>query len=471
MQDMIKNEYDVVIIGSGLGGLICGCYLSKHGLKVLIIEKNKEIGGYCRSFDDRGYRFNTCIRGLVGGRPGGLLDQILTDLNLKNKITILRPEVYDEIQFLGNSIFLYNNPNKTINGIIKKFPKEAIAIRNFFSLITKEKISTEFFRYRNCNFQQLINRNFKDNRLKLLLSILRIDSGMMSSQTSAVADLMLIRGNVFDGGYFPKGGMQSLTDCFSDYFKNSGGFILTESLATKIKMNRYKATGVFLEKDIFIKAKIVISNSDATFTYSKLLKDAKIEKILLKKIKTMLPSASTFVVYLALKSNLRRYLKHTCCAIWNIQKKISDGLVCVPSSVVDSTLAPKDCTGVTLYYGAPFEDDKFWKCNKEKYTDVFLKRFFKIFPEMKNHIAFYSVATPVDFQRETFNRDGASRGWAPTIQQIAENFPSSDTPIKNVFLAGHWVSSPYGNGGIAFVGQTGRKVALSVINKWEYLKD
>ena len=49
----ISSKYDAIVIGAGLGGLVCGSYLAKKGLKTLIIEKNDKVGGYCSSFCKR----------------------------------------------------------------------------------------------------------------------------------------------------------------------------------------------------------------------------------------------------------------------------------------------------------------------------------------------------------------------------------------------------------------------------------
>ena len=98
---MNQTKYDVIIIGAGIGGLVCGCYLSRKGAKVLVIEKNSEVGGYCRSFTKNGFTFNSYIRGFVGAKKGGIFNRILVDLGLENKLKLLRPEVYDEIQFAG----------------------------------------------------------------------------------------------------------------------------------------------------------------------------------------------------------------------------------------------------------------------------------------------------------------------------------------------------------------------------------
>ena len=46
----LNNKYDIVIIGAGVGGLACGCYLAKSGFKVLILEQLNKPGGYCSSF-------------------------------------------------------------------------------------------------------------------------------------------------------------------------------------------------------------------------------------------------------------------------------------------------------------------------------------------------------------------------------------------------------------------------------------
>ena len=59
---MSKSEkYDVVIIGSGLGGLVCGAILTKEGQRVCIIEKNEQIGGNLQTFRRDGVTFDTGV--------------------------------------------------------------------------------------------------------------------------------------------------------------------------------------------------------------------------------------------------------------------------------------------------------------------------------------------------------------------------------------------------------------------------
>jgi len=48
-----EDEYDVIVVGSGIGGLTCGALLSKRGYKVLVLEQHYQVGGYCSSFKNK----------------------------------------------------------------------------------------------------------------------------------------------------------------------------------------------------------------------------------------------------------------------------------------------------------------------------------------------------------------------------------------------------------------------------------
>ncbi|MHC1624266.1 MAG: NAD(P)-binding protein [Candidatus Methanospirareceae archaeon] len=53
-----EDEYDVIIVGSGIGGLTCGALLLKRGYKVLVLEQHYKVGGYCSSFKRGDFVFN-----------------------------------------------------------------------------------------------------------------------------------------------------------------------------------------------------------------------------------------------------------------------------------------------------------------------------------------------------------------------------------------------------------------------------
>src|SRR3974390_2873079 len=42
---IMATAYDVIVIGSGHNGLVCGAYLAKSGLRTLVLERRNIVGG------------------------------------------------------------------------------------------------------------------------------------------------------------------------------------------------------------------------------------------------------------------------------------------------------------------------------------------------------------------------------------------------------------------------------------------
>src|SRR5437899_11776308 len=58
LKDQPRDSYDAIVIGAGIGGLICANLLTRAGLKVLLIEQHYMVGGYCSTFRRAGYTFD-----------------------------------------------------------------------------------------------------------------------------------------------------------------------------------------------------------------------------------------------------------------------------------------------------------------------------------------------------------------------------------------------------------------------------
>src|SRR3989338_261244 len=185
----ISDKYDVVIVGAGIGGLVCGCYLVKNGLKVLIVEKNRNPGGYCASFKRGKYVFDAGIRGFVGGRDEGHLGKVLNELNVKEKLKIVRSPIFDIIHLPDYRIALRNDPLETKNELQSFFPSEAKSIDSFFSLLSDPNFLNLYAKTISRTFKQLLDEYFKDYKLKTFWNILRAETGLLPSDTAALAGL------------------------------------------------------------------------------------------------------------------------------------------------------------------------------------------------------------------------------------------------------------------------------------------
>ena len=70
----------VIIIGSGIAGLACGCYLQMNGIPTEILEASLLPGGLCTAWHRGPYVFDGCLRWLIGAQPPSAFHQIWTEL-------------------------------------------------------------------------------------------------------------------------------------------------------------------------------------------------------------------------------------------------------------------------------------------------------------------------------------------------------------------------------------------------------
>ena len=99
---MNNRTYDVVILGSGLGGLLCGAMLSKFNQKVCVLEKHHQVGGNLQTFVRKGIKFNSAMHYVGSLDEGQILHQVFTFLGIIEKIGLerLNSDCYEKI-FIG----------------------------------------------------------------------------------------------------------------------------------------------------------------------------------------------------------------------------------------------------------------------------------------------------------------------------------------------------------------------------------
>lgn len=472
----MNDSYDVVIVGSGIGGLICGCYLAKSGLKVLIVEQHYKAGGYCTSFDRNGYRFDVGVHYLGSLRDGGALNRIFNELSLFDKITIIRSDVCDRIVVPDMTVLIRNNSGKTKEELISNFPKEKNNINSFFQFLYKNDFLDIVSKTKNITFKELIDNFFSDYKLKAILSIPLGNLGLSPSIASALASVVLYKEYIFDPGYFPKGGVQILPDILVSRFKQYGGDILFSTRVQKIITKNKKLIGVQLHNQEVINTRNVVSNVDATSTFNELLDCKTKEASTIKKLK---PSPSAFVMYLGINTKLGRLLpKHYAtwffstydiekCYDYQISSNVKniDYLLCAFSSLVDQGLAPKGKSTLKLFVGIKNYMIDRKVIFEEKLQQLMLRKLNDFLPNILDLIEIKEIATPFTFYKFTSNHNGSLFGWASTKDQIDRKIFSHNTSIEGLYLAGHWAISGVGQGGITQVSISGRHTAKAILNK------
>lgn len=476
---MKKIKYDVVIIGAGIGGLVCGCYLAKAGKKVLIVEKNDKPGGYCNSFDKQGFSFDTCVHSLGSCGNNRILSTILEELNVLNKIEIIKYDPSDTILSPDYKINIKQDLNETIYEFETNFPRQALGIKSFFDYISRSDVNSLLIEIRKKTFKDILDEYFDDYKLKALLSILLLGNvGLPPSLVSAVTAVMIYREFIFDGGYYPRGGIKIIPEVLTQQFLNFGGEVLFSNLVTEIKVNNCKIEGIVVSNNCFIPSKYVISNCDMYFTFMRLIKQNKDFEFLVKRLKEMTPSISALSIYLGASVNLNKMFG-SGANLWilpsydieNMYEMIKKGQVdnkkvyslCFFPSVHDRNLSLYGKESLCLFVNAPFKSRKFWNVNRGKKVSRILKRN-KMYIPYLDKFCIKAISDPVTLYDYTLNYNGAAYGWAAVSSQILSLcFVNSNNIVAGLFFVGHWTTQGHG---VPTVAYQGKKVASLILKKY-----
>jgi phytoene dehydrogenase-like protein len=294
--------YDVIIIGAGMSGLICACYLARAGMKVIVVEQHNKPGGYCTSFKRQGFTFDAAAHSL-GGFTYGNLGNIFRDIGLLKKVKFNKFDPSNTIITPDHKISFWNSMDKTISDCQEAFPSEKKSIHNFFNSVVNQD-SKALLGMKKASFKDLLESCFKDNKLISMLSFpLFGNSGLPPSRLSAFIGVKIFREFLLDGGYYAEDCIQKVPDALSEIIREYGGDLYFSSRVKKIQIRDNRVTGVVLAQGDFLPSKYVISNCDARQTFLELLAEAAIDKDFLEDIEKMEQSLSVFSVYLGIDNN------------------------------------------------------------------------------------------------------------------------------------------------------------------------
>jgi len=460
------NSYDVSIIGAGISGLVCGCYLAKAGVKTIIVEQNAMPGGYCVSFKRKDFNFDACAHSLGGLRNGGPLKKIFDELNLHQRIQIHKYEPTDVVISPEHKIQFCCDLGNTIKSFKENFPKEGRKIEKFFYDINELK-HTSFSLLRNRTFDDFLNLYFKDEKLKSILSLPILGNASLSAlRISAFTAVALYKEFILDGGYYPKNGMQEFPNLLMNKFKEFGGEVILKERIDGIIIKNNCVDGIKTHNGLLIRSKYVVSNIDARQTFLRLIGKDKIDKILLNYLENFEPSLSIFILYLGTDGKIKDVLPGT--NTWYLSDfDVNEMYKDAKEKTVDAAkwfmvrLSP-DAKSMMMLVTSSYGNDGYWNLNRKKTEDVFIKKIEKIIPGLSDHIILKSSATPKTLNNWTSNYRGAAYGWAGIPSQFAIPGFSQSTSIKDLYLTGHWTTLVQGVPGVAYLG---RDTAKIIINK------
>jgi len=483
----LKDSYDAVVIGAGIGGLTCGALLAKNERSVLVAEQSSKPGGCCASFEHGGYIFDNGIYYLIGCEPGGAIHEILEELELRQKIELVKME--PAIRIIGSDYDLRISSAESLEDrLVKLFPMEAMAIREFVAecratttesgmffkksldlMNIWQKVSfmlTFLFRYRRTmkymrkSWQEVVASFFEDPRLRAISL-----SAFPYYGPGAVALVMMVLGNT-EGFYYPMGGLQALADLLNDGLRKYNGDLALDTMVNRIIVEGDRAVGVELSDGKRVEARYVVSNVDAKQTFLKMVGEERLPLKFRRELYESQLSPSAFIVSLGVGLNLKGMGFGGTYIIYNPSNDIGelfgpDPEKCIVSinihSIIDPSQAPDSTTAVQLVAMLPYRVAEGGGAAEEAIADKLIASAEKVIPRLSEHIICKHIISPSTFEQSTLNSQGATWGWQLTP---GGKIRSQKTPIKNLYQAGHWT---FPGGGVSQVVTSGRNAAELVL--------
>jgi len=222
-----NDQFDVAIVGAGLGGLIAGAKLAKEGKKVLIVEQHSKLGGCATHFKRNGISFEIGLHEMDGlNNPDDPKNLIFSDLNVFEHVEFLQVPEFYRITNGRFDVVVPHGVSEAINAITIAFPKEHQAINTFFRDI--EKISrslrtrnmVELSEYANMTVGEYLDQHteneaaFATHGLSLISMNRHLSTGRLlnSLKRPDMVNMPVGQGNIF---YVKSQSPHTLQDSFS----------------------------------------------------------------------------------------------------------------------------------------------------------------------------------------------------------------------------------------------------------------
>lgn len=484
------GRYDVVLIGSGIGGLIAGNLLARAGLRVLMAEQHYMVGGYCSTFRRGGYTFDaaTHFYPLLGNRET-LTGRLLAELGVTTGWVKMDP--VDTFHFPDGSRFAVPSDFDAYLAALKRdFPEESAALDGFFAAVRECYLQGLLHYFRDVPLASLprlapyaalsvggaLDRWFRDPKLKLLLTADCPHWGSPPGRTSFVFDSML-RLSYFLGNYYPQGGSQAFADELALRFEERGGHILTSARVRRIVVEDGTAQGVELEilrgpgathgALLRVAAGVVISNADLRLTLEELVGPQHLSAATLAGVRGLRTTYPCWLTHLGLRgvpASLLEEVQGYYWDGWDYERVGRDALrfKLFAPTLYEPAMAPdgEQVLIVQKVLDLDYESITDWPRHKQEVEGFLFGHLERMIPGFASRIVARTSASAHTSWRFTLNLRGAMLGWEMSPDQLGAGRPGLETEVRNLFCVGHWAQP---GGGITPVIVSAQKVAQKVL--------
>lgn len=441
-------KYDVVIIGSGLGGLVCGSLLAHRGKKVLVLERQAQPGGCMQSYQRGGLSFDTgfhYVGGLAEGQP---LHGIFSQLGLMQLPWVrLDADGFDRVTIGHQTFPLAEGYDRFANTLGEFFPQEKEALKQYVELLRHlpplEEIGT-------VNAYDWLKSHFRD---PLLINVLSGSAIKMELRRESMPLFTFAHGmsSYIGSSWRLRGGGHLIVDTLVNDINKLGGKVLCHVDVNKLVEKEGCIVAARSSKGNIYEGDVFISDVHPQVTFGWLDDSKLIKNTFRRRINAMENSYGIFTVSLVLKQGVLPYFNHNKYVyrkpnVWTFHEDVGGvGGVMVSCRVPEKGNYARQIdllTPVSWKLFEPWTDTTvghrgdIYEMLKSHLADECIRLAERVIPGLGGMVEKQYTSTPLTYRDYTLTPCGSAYGVRKDCRNLLMTMLSPRTPIPNLLLTG-----------------------------------
>jgi phytoene dehydrogenase-like protein len=480
LQDsIVRNRYDVVVVGGGIGGLTAAALLARKGLQVLLVEQHYMPGGCCGAIRRQGITFDVGATVLYGFGEKGLNAHRYVMNELEEEIDILPRDAIFHMHIADKELTFSHDFQSYFEEISALFPDQKEDLRSFYDYLfdftsntlaknamivppteapiggvqferseeDNRRIAEQLIPMMSQDSITLFKRFFNDPELMSFLDLItRTISYVDADECPAILTASMLVDHHIGGAYYPSGSPQMLSNKLERAIERLGGQILYRHLVDEILISDGVAHGVRLDDGTVIGADRVVANATIWNLYGKLVRPEHIAPERMKWAQHFVPSHSNFILYVGVDDEaFPDWCRPMEIFIEDPEDVLGHGVTLYNPMAQDPTVSPPGVRSVTLTvvhdgewprpWESAYRSEEYQRRKREEAEKV-LDRVEAYIPNFRQHIRVMEIATPTTTERFTLKNWGNIGGPKQAMGQDMMNRPNARTDWQNLYLCG-----------------------------------